>query len=221
MKNLIVLTLLILLLSTVAVLAAQEQIGVAATATATKVAASPGRITAVQKNQFKETLRNYFSTVLHGYGIGFTEENYVTAKWHISNVKIVPKVNVNQMIREAKQGEDTDWDAVRERVREALSTGATTVKKGRIRIAGTDYALTNIVVSDGSATADINQLPDYVACKEAELSAEECETNAAKVGEFSLTRKTSTSDAKEPNVWAGTLTLSDIVYTFVTFSYPR
>jgi hypothetical protein len=221
MKNLILLTMLFLLLSTVTVLAAQEAIGVSATATAVKKAASPGRITAAQKNQFKQTLRNHFTSVRHGYGIGFTDDTYVTAKWHISNVRIVPKVNVNQMIREAKQGNATDWEAVRQRVREALEAGATTVKKGRIRISGRNYALTNIVISDNAATADINELPNYAACKEDELSAEDCETNANKVGELSLTKKTSTSDANEPNVWAGTLTLNDIVYTFVTFAYPR
>ncbi|MBN2203166.1 MAG: hypothetical protein JW700_03200 [Candidatus Aenigmarchaeota archaeon] len=221
MKKLIVMTMLFLMLSTVTVLAAQEQVGVTATATAKKISASPGRITAAQKNQFKQTLRNYFSTANHGYGIGFTEDNYITAKWYISNVKIIDRAQVNQMVMEAKHNDETDWDAVRERVREALGSETATVKKGRIRISKTDYALTSIIVSESAVTADISELPDYVACDEAELSAEECETNAEKVGELSITRKASTSDANEPNVWAGTLTLSDIVYTFVTFAYPR
>lgn len=224
MKTIIVLTALILVVSfSVTAFAAQEQIGVSATATATKktAAVATARITAQQKNQIKETVRSYFTPVIHGYGIGFTSETYITAKWQITNVRTLSRVNVNAMIRQAKQGNNTDWDAVRERIRTALSSEPTVVKKGRIRISGTDYALINIVVSEDAATADIVQLPDYTACKNANSTAEECEASSASVGSISLAKKTSMSDANEPNVWAGTLALNSVGYTFVTFVYPR
>ncbi|MFH1473556.1 MAG: hypothetical protein ABIE55_01545 [Candidatus Aenigmatarchaeota archaeon] len=224
MKTIVVLASLILIVSfAVTAFAAQEQIGVGTTATAVKTAATPAAIPVNQKNQFKQTLRNYFKPVNHGYGIGFTEETYITAKWHITNVKILPRVNVNTMIREVKQGNNTDWDALRTRIREALNAGTTTVKKGRIRIEGRDYALTNIVVSSESITADINQVPNYSACKNDDLSAEDCETSSEKVGDISMTKKTKASQevAGREKVWAGTLTLNGIGYTFVTFVYPK
>ena len=223
MKKLFVLTMLVLLISSIAVLAAQEQIGVTATATVEKYEAVSARITAQQKNQFKETLRSYFNPVIHGYGIGFTETNYITAKWHITQVRTLNRVNINSIIREAKQGNETDWDAVRERVRVALESAVTTERKGRIRIEGEDYILTNMVVANESLTADIREMPDYAACKQANTTAEDCENNAAMVGSISITKRTKPDQEipGEPKVWAGTLTFNQVVYTFVTFAYPR
>ena len=221
MRKLIVLTILVLLIGSVTVLAAQEQVGVTDKVTAVKTASVSARITAVQKNQYKETLRNYFTPVIHGLGIGFTDENYVTARWNIIGVRLLSQERIRTLIQESKQGNETDLDALRERIRNSLASSTQTVRKGRIRISGEDYALVNIVVSDGSATADIVDVPDYSACKAANTSAEDCETNSSKVGDLSLTKKTSVEASGEPNVWAGALNLDGTAYTFVTFVYPR
>ena len=188
-----------------------------------KRAAATASISAQQKNQLKETVRNYFSPLNHGYGIGFTDETYITAKWYITNVRVLARNNINAIIREAKQGNNTDWDAARERIRTALDDAVTVVKKGRIRIDGTTYALVNIVIDDEMATADIVEVPDYTACKEANVTAEECENSAENVGDISITKKTKADQetAGREKVWAGTLTLNSMEYTFVTFVYPR
>lgn len=222
MKNLVAIAMLVLLISSVTVLATQEHIGVTATATATKQAAVSARITAQQKNQFKETLRNYFNPVLHGYGIGFTGQNYITARWQLTHVRMLSTSQVRTMIQESNQGNETDWNAVRERVRNALAS-ASTVRKGRIRIEGTDYVLTNMVVSDNSLTADINEIPDYAACRDENVTSDDCENDSAKVGDVSITKMTKANQeiAGEPNVWAGTLNYNNVAYTFVTFAYPR
>ena len=223
MKNLILLTVLILLISSVTVLAAQEAIGVTATATVTKTEAPTSQISVNQKNQFKQSLKSYFSPVLHGYGIGFTNDTYITAKFQISQVRILRRNVVNAMIREAKQGNNTDWDALRARVMAALEQDPETVPKGRIMIDRTNYVLANIVVSNTSFTADINEIPDYAACVQANTSAEDCENNANNVGQISISKKTKASQEVpgDPKVWAGTLTFNDVAYTFVTFAYPR
>jgi hypothetical protein len=224
MKTIIVLTSLILVVSfAVAAFAAQEQIGMAATATAVKRTAVTAQITAVQKNAIKTTLKSYFTPVKHGYGIGFTEDTYITAKWYVTQVRVLNRANVNTMIREAKQGNVTDWDAVRERVRTELASAYTTARKGRIRIEGINYLLTNIVVSDESITADIREIPDYSVCKEANTTAEACEDSSDKVGEITISKRTKPEQeiAGEPSVWAGTMTYNNVEYTFVTFAYPR
>ena len=222
MKKLIVLTIFVLIASSAIVLAAQEQIGVTATATAVKAEAVSARITAQQKNQFKETLRNYFNPVIHGYGIGFTEENYITARWQITQIRMLSTSQVRTAIQASVQGNETDWDAVRERVRNAL-VSASTERKGRVRIEGIDYVLTNMIVSNESLTADIREIPDYAACRAANITADDCESNSTKVGDVSISKRTKPNQEipGEPNVWAGTMNYDDVAYTFVTFAYPR
>jgi len=43
------------------------------------------------------------------------------------------------------------------------------------------------------------------------------------VGIISITKRTKPDQEipGEPKVWAGTLTFNQVVYTFVTFAYPR
>jgi hypothetical protein len=224
MKKIVFLITLILLANlAVTAFAIQEQVGVAATATAKKATAVAAQISNVQKTALKTTLRNYFSTVIHGYGIGFTEENYIIAKWHVTNVRTLNRASINAIVRQAKQGNNTDWDAVRERVRTALASSYTTVRKGRISIEGRSYVLTNIFVTNESLTADIREIPDYAACNELEINAEVCEESSDKVGVITITKRTKPEQeiAGEPKVWAGTLTFNDVSYTFVTFAYPR
>jgi hypothetical protein len=222
MRRIIALTMLILMASSVMAMAAQEQVGITEKATAVKQAAVSARITAIQKNQFKETVRSYFNPVLHGYGIGFTDQNYITARWQITQVRMLSTSQVRSTVQASTQENETDWDAVRERVRNALSS-ASTERRGRVRIEGTDYVLVNIVVSNDSLTADIRELPDYIACRDANTTAADCETNSAKVGDVSITKRTKPNQerAGEPNVWAGTMNYNSVAYTFVTFAYPR
>ena len=222
MRKLIVLTILILLIGSVTVFAAQEQVKVSANATAVKQVAVSARITAQQKNQFKETVRSYFNTVIHGYGIAFTDENYITARWQITQIRTLSTSQVRSMIQASTQNNETDWNNVRERVRTALSD-ASTARKGRIRIEGRDYVLTNMVVSNQSLTADIKEIPDYVACRETNMTSDDCEANSAKVGDISMTKRTKPNQeiVGEPNVWAGTMNFNSVAYTFVTFAYPR
>jgi hypothetical protein len=173
-----------------------------------------------QRTEFKTMLKNYFHPVLHGYGIGFTSDTYITAKWHIVNVKILAR----NRIREIISGTNTsEWSQVRDEIQNALQNEGTEIKKGRIRIGNTTYLLTNIQVSDETASADIREMPDYEDCKQQNISAEECETNAEKVGDMSLTKKTKAFEEiqGDPRVWAGTLNFKEVEYTFVTFAYPR
>jgi hypothetical protein len=227
MKKLVFLTTLILVASlAVTTFAIQEQMGVEATATAAKktaAVATAARISNAEKTELKTTLRNYFSTVIHGYGIGFTDENYIIAKWHVTNVRTLNRASINAIVRQAKSGNETDWEVLRERVRLALDSAYTTVRKGRIRIEGRSYVLTNIFVSNESMTADIREIPDYEACKELETNAEVCEESSDKVGEITITKRTKPQQEipGEPKVWAGILSFNDVRYTFVTFAYPR
>jgi len=173
-----------------------------------------------QRTEFKTMLKNYFHPVLHGYGIGFTSDTYITAKWHIVNVKILAR----NRIREIISGTNTsEWSQVRDEIQNALQNEGTEIKKGRIRIGNTTYLLTDIQVSDETASADIREMPDYEDCKQQNISAEDCETNAEKVGDLSLTKKTKAFEEiqGDPRVWAGTLNFKEVEYTFVTFAYPR
>ena len=175
------------------------------------------------KEGFKTMLKNYLSPVIHGYGIGFTGDTYITAKWHITDIKILSRNEIRNVIQNSKAENVTDWSTVRERIRTQLEANGTSVKKGRIKISGTTYLLTNIVTSDASATADINEMPNWETCKNQNTTAEDCETSSTKVGEISITKKTRVDQevVNEPRVWAGTLKLNNIDYTFVTLVYPR
>ncbi|MEM5872355.1 MAG: hypothetical protein QXD55_00620 [Candidatus Aenigmatarchaeota archaeon] len=180
------------------------------------------RINQSNKDAFKAMLKNYLSPVIHGYGIGYTADTYIIAKWHITNVKTLSRNEIRNIIQQANSENITDWGIIRERIRERLNEGIT-VRKGRIRIEGTNYLLTNITVSDTHATADIREIPNWEDCKNQNITMEECENNANKVGYIDITKKTRASQeiANEPRVWAGTLNFKGIDYTFVTFVYPR
>jgi hypothetical protein len=175
------------------------------------------------KEAFKTMLKNYLSPVIHGYGIGFTGDTYVIAKWHITGIKILNRTEITDIIKQAKAENVTDWSIVKEMIRTQLESGGTTVKKGRIKIDGKMYLLTNITTSDTTASADIGEMPDWEDCKQRNVSAEDCEKNATNIGNILLTKKTRVNQeiANEPRVWAGTLSFNETAYTFVTFVYPR
>jgi hypothetical protein len=83
--------------------------------------------------------------------------------------------------------------------------------------------MTNIQVSNQTLTADINQMPVYSTCAQQNISAEDCENSAQKIGDISIAKKTEAIESNngDPRVWAGTLDFNSVAYTFVSFAYPR
>lgn len=177
-------------------------------------------ITNANKMEYKNMLKNYLSPVNHGYGIGFNESNYVTAKWYITGVRTLNMSEIKEIV---KNSNATDWSQLRSQVQSALQTNGIEVKKGRINIGKNIYILTDINVTNSTVSANIREMPIYSNCKDQNITAEQCENIATQVGSLSLTKKTSAieTEANEPKVWAGTLNFNSTAYTFVTFVYPR
>jgi hypothetical protein len=167
----------------------------------------------------KSALKTQFSPVIHGYGIGFTDGSYITAKWQFVNVKTLSMDSIKDIVSKSNS---TSWSDLKEELKTKLRASETVVSKGRLRIGRTDYILTNIQISNSTASADIRKMPDYDSCKQSNTSAEICESNSEKFGEMSLTKQTQAiEDESNAKVWAGTLSLNSTSYTFVTFAYPR
>lgn len=173
-----------------------------------------------ERNAFKTMLKTYFRPNIHGYGIGFSDDKYVIAKWNIVSVKILPKNIIKEVLSNTNA---TDWSEIKDEIEDAIKTNGTILEKGRIRIGKTDYTLTNITISNSTAYADIRLMPDYNECKQSNTTAEDCENNSTKIGYLSLTKKTNVIEDVEENtrVWTGTLNFNSTNYTFVTFAYPR
>ncbi|MEM5834477.1 MAG: hypothetical protein QXQ69_01350 [Candidatus Aenigmatarchaeota archaeon] len=183
-----------------------------------------GPIGETERLAFANMIRNYLSPVIHGWGIGFDceRDSYITAKFHVLSVKILPFDQVASIIREEKnKAQVVDWSAVRERVRAAIDANGTIISKGRISINGTNYVLTNIVKTDTSFSADIRELPDYSKCRQQNISAEECELQSTKVGSISLAKGEPTGLPSAPYLWKGSLEFKGITYKFGAFAYPR
>lgn len=175
------------------------------------------------KDAFKTMLKDYLSPVLHGYGIGFNQDNYITAKWYITNIKILNKTEINSVMHKAKSENVTDWNTMLVKIKADLDANGVVARKGRIRIDGEDYLLTKIQVYESNATADIREIPDWNACKQQNVSEDDCEIGSTKVGDMSLTKRTKANQeiSNEPRAWAGTLNFNNTAYTFVTLVYPR
>jgi hypothetical protein len=175
------------------------------------------------KDAFKTMLKDYLSPVLHGYGIGFNQDNYITAKWYITNIKILNKTEINSVMHKAKSENVTDWNTMLVRIKADLDANGVVARKGRIRIDGEDYLLTKIQVYESNATADIREIPDWNACKQQNVSEDDCEIGSIKIGNLSMTKRTKANQeiSNEPRAWAGTLNFNNTAYTFVTLVYPR
>ncbi|MEM5794043.1 MAG: hypothetical protein QXS48_02690 [Candidatus Aenigmatarchaeota archaeon] len=183
-----------------------------------------GPIGETERLAFTNMVRNYLSPVIHGWGIGFDceRDSYITAKFHVLNVKILPFNQVLSIIREERnKSQVVDWSAVRERIRAAIDANGTVISKGRISINGTTYALTNIVKTDTSFSADIKEVPNYQNCKQQNISAEQCELQSTKVGSISLTKGEPTGLPGNHYLWKGTLEFKGVTYKFGAFAYPR
>ena len=180
------------------------------------------RITTQEKERFKEMLRNYFIPVIHGWGIGYdcANDEYITAKFFIVSVKILPRDQIVSILRQARN-EGLGWSQIRERMRNAIEENGTIISKGRISINGTRYLLTNIQKTESSASADIRTIPNFTACKEEGVSISDCELRGEKVGSITINKRAQTELPGEPKVWAGTLSFKGIDYKFVALAYPR
>ncbi len=175
-------------------------------------------MTASSKLSYRSMLQNYFHPVLNGYGIGISGDTYVTARWHITSVRTLNMSDIKQIVSGTNA---TDWSHLREEIQNALKNSGIVTQKGRIVIGNTTYVLTDIQVSNTTASADIRDLPNYATCKQQNTSAEDCENNASKVGSLSLSKKTNALQDTKDKVWAGTLVFREVTYTFVTFAYPK
>lgn len=175
------------------------------------------------KDAFKTMLEDYLNPVLHGYGIGFNQDNYITAKWYITNIRVLNMTEIKNVMQKAKSENVTDWNTMLVRIKSELDTYGIIAKKGRIRIDGKDYLLTKIQVYESNATADVREIPDWNACKQQNVSEDDCEIKSVKVGDMSLTERTKTNQevSNEPRAWAGALNFNNTAYTFVTLVYPR
>lgn len=183
-----------------------------------------GPIGETERLAFTNMVRNYLSPVIHGFGIGFdcTRDSYITAKFHVLNVRVLPFDQVLSIIREERnKSQVVDWSAVRERIRAAIDANGTIISKGRISINGTMYVLTNIVKTDTSFSAEIREVPNYTTCKQQNISAEQCELRSEKVGSISLTKGEATGLPSAPYIWKGTLEFKGATYKFGAFAYPR
>jgi len=175
-------------------------------------------ITSSNKIAYKSMLQTYFKPVFDGYGIGLSGDTYVTARWYITSVRTLNVSGIKQIVSSTNA---TDWSQLRQEIQNALKNSGIVTQKGRIMIGNTTYVLTNIQISNTTASADIRELPNYTTCKEQNTSAEDCENNAAQVGSLSLSKKTNALQDTKEKVWAGTLIFKSVTYTFVTFAYPR
>jgi len=177
-------------------------------------------ITIANKLEYKNMIRNYLSPVNHGYGIGFNNDNYVTAKWYITNVRTLNMSEIKEIV---KNSNATDWSQLRSQIQSVLQAQGIEVIKGRISIGKIIYILTDINVTNSTVAANIREMPIYSNCKDQNITAEQCENMTTQVGSLLLTKKTSAieTEANEPKVWAGTLNFNSTTYTFVTFTYPR
>lgn len=175
-------------------------------------------ITVTDKLDYKNMLKNYLMPINNGYGIGFNGDNYITARWYITSVKTLNMTLIKEIVSNSNA---TSWSQLRQQIQNALQTEGQTTTEGRISIGKTIYILTDINVSNTTATSNIRQLPDYSNCTSQNISAEQCESAAALVGDFTLSKKTSAlNTTTNEQVWAGTLDFNSVSYTFVTFSYP-
>jgi hypothetical protein len=172
-----------------------------------------------EKNSFKNMLKSYLMPGAHGYGIGFNGDQYITAKWYLVNVRTLSVGEIKHIVSDSNA---STWSEIKDEVQNALSN-ATKVTQGRINIGKTNYALTSIIASNSSFTADIRTIPDYNTCKQQNMSAMQCENNSTKVGDISVTEKRNAiTDSKEnTRVWTGTLNFNSVAYTFVSFAFPR
>jgi hypothetical protein len=179
-------------------------------------------MTVASKNMFKTMVQNFFSPVIHGWGIGYDcdSDDYVTAKFYIINVRNLARNRVTEIIRNARQTNVTDWSTVRDRIQNALENEGTEIKKGRISIDGENFVLTNIQTGD-TLSADIREIPDYTSCKTENVTADDCELNAEKVGDITITKRAGIELPGEPKAWGGTLNFKEVSYKFVALAYPR
>ena len=175
-------------------------------------------VTVTNKVEYKTMLKNYLSPVFDGYGIGINGDNYITAKWYITHVRTLPMDKIREIISNTNS---TTWSELKNDIQKVIQAEGNTTTKGRIKIGNTTYLLTNIQISNTTASADIRNMPNYNTCKQSNISAEDCESNSQKVGDLSIAKKTNVNTDENTRVWAGTLNFNSVTYSFVAFAYPK
>ena len=180
-------------------------------------------ITNVDKDMFKNLVQGYLHPSITGWGIGLNtqQDSYLVAKFHAVTVKTLPRDQILQILRDAKAGNATDWSDVRDRISDAIVANGTNVSKGMIQVNKVTYILTGIVKTDTAFNGTIRVKPDYSACVSANISTENCENQATKIGDLSITRKTAELDQSKDRVWAGRMNFNSTAYTFVALVNPR
>ncbi len=177
-------------------------------------------VTNTTRDEFKTLVHAYFHPVVNGWGIAWdTADNYKVAKFTAVSVKTLPRDQVLGILQQARADGVNDWTVVRQRIAAAIEANGTTITVGRIKIDDTHYLLGNIVKSDTSVSADIKTMPNFENCKTQNITLQMCEANAPKVGDISVTKKKDGSEG-DPAVWAGTMDLNGVAYTFVALSRP-
>lgn len=172
----------------------------------------------VEKSMFKDLAKQSISPTITGWGLGLNTagDSYLVAKFHLVSQKILPRQEILQILKDAKASNSTvTWAEVRDRVKAAIDANSTVVLKGRIQVNKGIYILTGITRTNTTFTADIRAKSDYTACAASNVSAEDCESNSTKIGDISLTKKTSEINPERHRVWAGTLDFNSTAYTFV------
>ncbi len=177
----------------------------------------------LEKNMFKDLAKQSINPAISGWGIGLNaaSDSYLTAKFQLVSQKILPRQGILQILKDAKADNASTWSGVRDRVKAAIDANSTVVSKGRIQINKNMYILTGISRTNTTFSADIRSKPDYTACAAANVSAEDCENQAAKAGDISLTKKTSEVNPERYRIWAGTLDFNNTAYTFVALVNPQ
>jgi hypothetical protein len=181
------------------------------------------RIRNVEIEMFRNMIKNYFSTVINGWGIGLNTEkdSYIVTKFNAISVKTLTRAQIVDIIKQAKEENITDWATIKDRIKAAIDTNSTIINKGMIQINREKYLLTNIVISNTTASAVIKILPDYSGCKSQNISNEDCENQSTKVGDMSITKKTAEFEPNKDRVWAGNLNFNDTAYTYLVLVLSR
>lgn len=176
-----------------------------------------------EKNMFKNLVQGYIHPYASAWGIALNTEkdSYLVAKIYAATVRTLPRNQIQQIIKDAREGNETSWSGVIDKIKAAINANSTNVTKGRIQINNGTYILTNVSKTETTFTADIRMKPNYSACASTNVSAEDCENNSTKLGDMSLTRKNAESTPEKHRVWAGTMDFQDVAYTFVALVNPR
>lgn len=172
---------------------------------------------------FKSMLTAYLRPAVDGWGIGLNTaaDTYIVAKFHVTEVRTLPREQIVQTVRDARASPNmTTWGQVRDALRAAIAENSITETRGLIMIDKETYTLTGIKRTEATFSADIRYKPNYGDCINRSVSAIDCEAAAWKLGDIILTRKAAEVSGTTQRVWAGALNFNESSYTFVALVNP-